>query len=72
MMYLYAKFNDCKGFRAFDYTAGNFAPRLIYCTLIEDTPTNRAKLQRLADLNKGVGAKFQLREAGGRVAFTTA
>lgn len=72
MMYLYAKFNDCKGFRAFDYTAGNFAPRLIYCTLIENTPTNREKLQRLADLNKGAGAKFQLRKPGGGVAFTTA
>ena len=55
---VYAKFDGCKGFRAFDIKEG---------ILVEDT---RAKLQRLADLNKECHLVLQLRRKG-KVCFQT-
>lgn len=49
---VYAKFDGCKGFRAFDVKEGILVGNLIYASLMENTEGTRAKLQRLADLNK--------------------
>ena len=54
---VYAKFDGCKGFRAFD-------------VLMENTEDTRQKLQKLADLNKEYHLVLQLRRKG-RVCFQT-
>ena len=48
----YAKYDGCRGFRAFDINEGQQVGNLIYATLVENTEDTRAKLQRLADLNR--------------------
>lgn len=67
---IYAKFDGCKTFRAFDIKEGVTVGNLIYASLIEDTEENRQKLQRLADLNKGCHLILQLRR-NNRVTFQT-
>ena len=49
---VYAKFDGCKGFRAFDVNEGRQVGNLIYASLMENTEDTRQKLQKLADLNK--------------------
>lgn len=60
--YLYAKFAGEASFRAFDLQAGNFAGKLIYCSIIADSAENTARLQRIAERNAATGVTFQLRE----------
>ena len=55
---VYAKFDGCKGFKAFDVN------------LMENTEDTRQKLQKLADLNKEYHLVLQLRRKG-RVCFQT-
>ena len=50
---IYAKYDGCKGFRAFDINEGRQVGNLIYASLVENTEDTRQKLQKLADLNKG-------------------
>lgn len=70
--YLYAKFAGEASFRAFDLQAGNFAGKLIYCSIIADNTENAARLQRIAEMNAATGLIFQLREpATGRPVFET-
>ena len=67
---IYAKFDGCKGFRAFDINEGRQVGNLIYASLVENTEDTRLKLQELADLNKECHLVLQLRRKG-RVCFQT-
>lgn len=67
---VYAKFDGCKGFRAFDVIEGILVGNLIYASLMENTEETRTKLQRLADLNKECHLMLQLRRKG-KVCFQT-
>ncbi len=70
--YLYAKFAGEASFRAFDLQAGNFAGKLIYCSIIADSAENTARLQCIAEINAAAGVIFQLREpATGHPVFET-
>ena len=55
---VYAKFDGCKGFKAFDVNEGRQVGNLIYAS------------QKLADLNKEYHLVLQLRRKG-RVCFQT-
>lgn len=67
---VYAKFDGCKCFRAFDVNEGRQVGNLIYATLLENTEDTRTKLQDLADLNKEYNLVLQLRRKN-RVCFQT-
>ena len=67
---VYAKFDGCKNFRAFDVNEGRQVGNLIYATLVENTEETQNKLQQLADLNKEYHLVLQLRR-NGRVRFQT-
>ncbi len=67
---VYAKYDGCKGFRAFDVNEGRQVGNLIYATFLENTDENQRKLQDLADLNKEYHLVLQLRR-NGRVCFQT-
>ena len=67
---VYAKFDGCKGFKAFDVNEGRLVGNLIYATLMENTEEKRQKLQELADLNKECHLILQLRRKG-KVCFQT-
>ena len=67
---VYAKFDGCKGFKAFDVNEGRQVGNLIYASLMENTEDTRQKLQKLADLNKEYHLVLQLRRKG-RVCFQT-
>ena len=67
---VYAKFDGCKCFRAFDINEGRQVGNLIYATLLENTEDTRTKLQDLADLNKEYNLVLQLRRKN-RVCFQT-
>lgn len=69
--YTYAKFDNMKSFKAFDVNEGYCVDRLIYATLIADTEENKTKLQRLADMNKEINLKLQLRDGKGKIMFET-
>ena len=55
---------------AFDVKEGILVGNLIYASLMENTEDTRAKLQRLADLNKECHLMLQLRRKG-KVCFQT-
>lgn len=57
---VYAKFDGCKSFRAFDVNEGRQVGNLIYATLVENTEETQNKLQQLADLNKEYHLVLQL------------
>ena len=44
---VYAKFDGCKGFKAFDVNEGRQVGNLIYASLMENTEDTRQKLQKL-------------------------
>ena len=67
---IYAKFDGCKGFRAFVINEGRQVGNLIYASLVENTEDTRLKLQELADLNKECHLVLQLRRKG-RVCIQT-
>lgn len=67
---VYAKFDGCKTFKAFDIKEGKQVGNLIYASLLVDSEENRKKLQELADLNKGCHLVLQLRQKE-RVCFQT-
>ena len=67
---VYAKFDGCKSFKAFDVNEGRQVGNLIYATLVENTEDTRIKLQKLADLNKECHLTLQLRRKG-KVKFQT-
>lgn len=48
---VYAKFDGCKGFKAFDVNEGRQVGNMIYASLMENREDTRQKLQKLADLN---------------------
>jgi hypothetical protein len=50
---VYARYDGCKSFKAFDINEGRQVGNLIYASLVENTEDTRQKLQKLADLNKG-------------------
>ena len=58
---VYAKFDGCKSFKAFDVNEGRQVGNLIYASLVENTEDTRSKLQKLADMNKGCNLILQLR-----------
>ena len=59
--YTYVKHDGMNAFKAFDMNGGCFVDRLIYATIIAVTDENKEKLQRLADMNKHINIKVQLR-----------
>lgn len=67
---VYAKFDGCKGFKAFDVNEGRQVGNLIYASLVENTEDTKTKLQKLADLNKECHLILQLRRKG-KVKFQT-
>lgn len=70
MVLCYCKMGTQKSFKAFDINKGIQVNNLIYATIIEPTDENKAKLQELADLNKEINLKIQLRE-GKKIIFET-
>ena len=69
--FTYAKYDGLNKFTAFDINEGYPVTRKIYCTLIEATDDNKRKLQELADLNKEIKLKIQLRDGNNKVVFET-
>lgn len=69
--FTYAKYDGLNKFTAFDINEGYPVTRKIYCTLVEATDENKRKLQHLADINKGVNLKIQLRDGDNKVVFET-
>lgn len=69
--FTYAKYDGLNKFTAFDINEGYPVTRKIYCTLVEATDENKRKLQHLADLNKGINLKIQLRDGDNKVVFET-
>lgn len=67
---VYAKFDGCKSFKAFDVNEGRQVGDLIYASLVENTEDTRFKLQKLADMNKSCNLILQLRR-NGKVKFQT-
>ena len=69
--FTYAKYDGLNKFTAFDINEGYPVTRKIYCTLVAATDENKRKLQHLADINKGISLKIQLREGDNKVVFET-
>lgn len=67
---VYAKFDGCKTFKAFDVVEGKQVGNIIFASLLVDSKENRKKLQNLADLNKKCHLVLQLRQKG-RVCYQT-
>ena len=67
---VYAKWDGCKNFKAFDVNEGRQVGNIIYASLMENTEDTRMKLQKLADLNKQCHLILQLRRKG-KVCFHT-
>lgn len=68
--YTYVKHDGRSAFKAFDMNDGCFVDKLIYATIIAVTDENKEKLQRLADMNKHINLKIQLR-VGNKIYFET-
>ena len=69
--FTYAKYDGLSTFTAFDINEGYPVARKIYCTLLAATDENKRKLQHLADLNKCINLKIQLRDGDNKVVFET-
>lgn len=69
--FTYAKYDGLNKFTAFDINEGYPVTRKIYCTLLVATDENKRKLQELADLNKAINLKIQLRDGDNKVVFET-
>ena len=69
--FTYAKYDELNKFTAFDINEGYPVTRKIYCTLVAATDENKRKLQHLADINKGISLKIQLRDGDNNVVFET-
>ena len=67
---VYAKFDGCKTFKAFDVSEGRLVGNLIYASLMENTEETRKKLQKLADMNWRCNLILQLRRKN-KVCFQT-
>ena len=67
---VYAKFDGCKTFKAFDVNEGRLVGNLFYASLMENTEETRNKLQKLADLNWRCSIILQLRRKN-KVCFQT-
>ena len=59
-----------ESFKACDINKGYCVDKLIYATLVEVTEENKIKMQRLADMNKGINLVLQLR-VGNKIYFET-
>ena len=69
--FTYAKYDSLSKFTAFDINEGYPVTRKIYCTLLAATDEDKRKLQELADLNKGISLKIQLRDGNNKIVFET-
>ena len=69
--FTYANYDGLNKFTGFDINEGYPVNRKIYCTLVEATDENKRKLQHLADLNKCINLKIQLRDGDNKVVFET-
>ena len=68
--YTYIKCDGMSTFMACNVNDGTCVDRLIYATIVEVTEDNKIKLQRLADMNKGINLVLQLR-VGNKIYFET-
>lgn len=71
MLFVYVRYRGMKQFKAFDVNECVTVEKLIFATLIENSDENRKKLQALADLNKMINLKLQLRNHNGKIVFET-
>ena len=67
---VYAKYNGCKTFKAFDIKEGRPVGNLIYASLMEDNEKTRELLQELANSCRNLNLVLQLRK-NNRVIFQT-
>ena len=68
--FTYIKYDGMKSFKACNINEGYCVNRLLYATIIEVTDENKEKLQNLADMNKHINLKIQLR-VGNKIYFET-
>lgn len=68
--FTYIKCDGMKSFKACDINNGYCVDKLIYATIMAVTDENKEKLQRLADMNKHINLKVQLR-VGNKIYFET-
>lgn len=68
--FTYIKCDEMNTFKACDINKGYCVDKLIYATLVEVTEENKIKMQRLADMNKGINLVLQLR-VGNKIYFET-
>lgn len=68
--FTYIKCDGMNTFKACDINKGYCVDKLIYATLVEVTEENKIKMQRLADMNKGINLVLQLR-VGNKIYFET-
>lgn len=68
---VYAKYDGCKNFVAFDLENGCKAGNIICASTFSKGQLDHAKkkLQKLADRNKALNLKIQLRTGNGNVAW---
>ena len=66
----YAKYKGTDTYRAFDINEGRPAGNILYATQIKNTRENRAKLNRLAKDNAGIGLSLELRD-GNKTVYST-
>ena len=67
---VYAKYNGCKTFKAFDVKEGRTVGNIIYASLMEDNEKTRNLLQELANQCRKLNLVFQLRR-NNKVIFQT-
>lgn len=68
---VYAKYNGCKTFAAFDLENGCKAEKIIFASTYSKNQFEHAKscLQHLVDENKQICLQMQLRENNGNIAW---
>lgn len=67
---VYAKHNGLKTFKAIDIHTFEPVSNLMYASMIQNTPQNQSKLNRIASQNKEKSLIIQLRE-GTKILFST-
>lgn len=67
---VYAKYKGLKSFKAIDIHTFEPVSKLMYASMIQNTPQNQSKLNRIAAQNKEKSLIIQLRE-GTKILFST-
>lgn len=67
---VYAKYKGLNSFKAIDIHTFEPVSHLMYASMIQNTPQNQSKLNRIASQNKEKSLIIQLRE-GTKILFST-